>query len=92
MTQASTEKKNMSFVLDWVKTLGVPVITLVISIYGNRLLDNTDKQKEVLDQIQKNQIEFKIKMESFQELQEAKNQMFERELQGIKRELELLKY
>jgi hypothetical protein len=31
-------------------------------------------------------------MESFQELQEAKNQMFERELQGIKRELELLKY
>jgi hypothetical protein len=56
------------------------------------LLDNTDKQKEVLDQIQKNQIEFKIKMESFQELQEAKNQMFERELQGIKRELELLKY
>lgn len=92
MTQASAEKKNMSFVLDWAKTLGVPVITLVISIYGNRLLDNTDKQKEVLDQIQKNQIEFKIKMESFQELQEAKNQMFERELQGIKRELELLKY
>lgn len=92
MTQASTEKKNMSFVLDWAKTLGVPVITLVISIYGNRLLDNTDRQKEVLDQIQKNQIEFKIKMESFQELQEAKNQMFERELQGIKRELELLKY
>jgi fatty acid-binding protein DegV len=92
MTQASIEKKNMSFVLDWAKTLGVPVITLVISIYGNRLLDNTDKQKEVLDQIQKNQIEFKIKMESFQELQEAKNQMFERELQGIKRELELLKY
>lgn len=92
MTQASIEKKNISFVLDWAKTLGVPVITLVISIYGNRLLDNTDKQKEVLDQIQKNQIEFKIKMESFQELQEAKNQMFERELQGIKRELELLKY
>lgn len=92
MTQSSTEKKNMSIVFDWAKTLGVPVITLVISIYGNRLLDNTDKQKEVLDQIQKNQIEFKIKMESFQELQEAKNQMFERELQGIKRELELLKY
>jgi len=92
MTQASTEKKNMSIVFDWAKTLGVPVITLVVSIYGNRLLDNTDKQKEVLDQIQKNQIEFKVKMESFQELQEAKNQMFERELQGIKRELELLKY
>lgn len=92
MTQTSTEKKNMSYAMDWIKGLGVPVITLVISIYGNRLLDNTDKQKEVLDQIQKNQIEFKIKMESFQELQEAKNQMFERELQGIKRELELLKY
>ena len=92
MTQTSTEKKNMSNAMDWIKGLGVPVITQVISIYGNRLLDNTDKQKEVLDQIQKNQIEFKIKMESFQELQEAKNQMFERELQGIKRELELLKY
>lgn len=92
MTQSSTEKKNMSIVFDWAKTLGVPVITLVISIYGNRLLDSNDKQKEVLDQIQKNQIEVKLKMESFQELQEAKNQMFERELQGIKRELELLKY
>jgi hypothetical protein len=42
----------------------------------------------VLDQIQKNQIELNIKMETSQELQDAKNDMFEKELQGIKKEIE----
>jgi serine phosphatase RsbU (regulator of sigma subunit) len=82
------KKQGLPLFLDWAKALGVPVITLIVSIYGNQIVDGNRENQKVLDQIQKNQIELKLKMEAAQELQDAKNDMFEKELQGIKREIE----
>jgi fatty acid-binding protein DegV len=88
MSTENQDKKTIGIISDWAKSLGVPVITLVVSIYGNQIVDGNKENQMVLDQIQKNQIELNIKMETSQELQDAKNDMFEKELQGIKKEIE----
>lgn len=88
MSTESQDRKTLNLISDWAKALGVPVITLVVSIYGNQIVEGNKESQKVLDQIQRNQIEFKLKMEAFQELQDAKNDMFEKELQGIKKEIE----
>jgi hypothetical protein len=82
------KKQGLPLFIDWAKALGVPIITLIVSIYGNQIVDGNKENQAVLDQIQKNQIELKIKMEAAQELQKVKNEMFEEKLQGIKREIE----
>lgn len=88
MANETQDKKTLNLIADWAKALGVPIITLVVSIYGNQIVEGNKESQKTLDQIQKNQIEFKLRMEAFQQLQDAKNQMFEKELQGIKKEIE----
>ena len=88
MANETQDKKTLNLIADWAKALGVPVITLVISIYGNQIVKGNEASKMVLEEIQKNQIELKLKLEASQELQKMKNEMFEKELQGIKKEIE----
>lgn len=82
------KKQGLPLFIDWAKALGVPIITLIVSIYGQQIVENARQNQKVLEQIERNQIEFKLRMEAFQELQDAKNSMFEKELQGIKKEIE----
>jgi hypothetical protein len=88
-TETETQdKKTLKLIADWAKALGVPVIVLIISIYGNQIIEGGKETQRVLDQIQRNQIEFSSELKASQKLQDVKNEMFEKELQGIKKEIE----